>query len=113
MLYLKKIRGPEYTSHEATEAGKNGDGRTLSWTAPGWVRCSSFEQRCDFNLEIRVFRVIRGQKHDRIFTTDSTDNTDESKGLQKGGSIPEGINVFHLLDHPGRSTGTSNLALSN
>ena len=39
-----------------------------NWTAPCWVRCSGFEQHrgCDFLLEIRVFRVIRGQKHDRI-----------------------------------------------
>ena len=42
--------------------------RGWNWTAPGWARCSGFEQRCgcDFNLEIRVFRVIRGQKHDRV-----------------------------------------------
>ena len=43
----------------------------INWTAPCWVKCSGFEQRrgCDFQLQIRVFRVfrvIRGQKHDRI-----------------------------------------------
>jgi hypothetical protein len=41
------------------------------------------------------------------------DNTDESKRLQKGGSIPEGINVFDVLHRPKRSNGTWNVALSS
>jgi hypothetical protein len=48
-------------------------------------------------LASREIRVIRGQKQDLLFTTDSTDNTDESKRLHTGSSIPEGINVFDLL----------------
>jgi hypothetical protein len=35
--------------------------------------------------------VIPGQKHKSIFTTNSADNTDESKRLQKGCSKPEGF----------------------
>ena len=86
--------------------------------------------------------MIRGHKHDRIFTTDSTDNTDntdstdESKRLQidcliavtvhsrltevgqaDWGRVLEpwfqGIKVFDLLHHPGRSDGASNLVLSS
>ena len=31
----------------------------------------------------RVFREIRGEKHNRIFTTDFTEYTDESQGPKK------------------------------
>ena len=84
----------------------------LSWTAPCWVGCLGFVRRsaCDFVLEICV---IRGQKHDRIFTTDSADHTDESQRSQKDCSIPERIHVFGCLHHAGRTNGTRNLALSS
>jgi hypothetical protein len=56
---------------------------------------AAFERRCGcgFILEIRVIRVIRGQN---------------MLAFQ-----PEGIHAFDVLHHPGRTNGTSNLALSN
>ena len=42
----------------------------------------------------RVFRVIRGQKHNRNFTTENTEYTDESQRPQKGCSLLERIDSF-------------------
>ena len=47
----------------------------------------------------RVFRVIRGKKHNRIFTTDNTKYTDESQRPQKGCSLLESIDFFELPKH--------------
>jgi hypothetical protein len=69
---------------------------------------------CDF---IRDIRVIRGQKHNRIFTTDCADNTDDSQTSQTGCSIPQRIqqriHIFDFLHHAGRTNGTLKLAMSS
>lgn len=46
-----------------------------NWTAPSWGGWTGFMVRCAFDL----FRVFRGEKHKRIFTTDNTEYTDESQ----------------------------------
>ena len=48
---------------------------------------------------LRVFRVIRGQKHNRNFTTENTEYTDESQRPQKGRSLLERIDMLGL-PHP-------------
>jgi len=42
----------------------------------------------------RVIRVIRGQKHNRNFTTENTEYTDESQRPQTGRSLLEGNDSF-------------------
>ena len=42
----------------------------------------------------RVFRVIRGQKHNGNFTTENTEYTDESQRPQTGCLLLEGIDSF-------------------
>ena len=44
----------------------------------------------------RVFRVIRGQKHNGNFTTENTEYTDESQSSQKGRSLLEGTDMLGL-----------------
>ena len=43
---------------------------------------------------VDLFRVVRGQKRARNFTTDNTEYTDESQRPQKGCSLLEGIDSF-------------------
>ena len=54
----------------------------FNWTAPCCGGGSGFMVRSAVAL-FRVFRVIRGEKHNRIFTTDFTEYTDESQGPKK------------------------------
>lgn len=85
--------------------------RTPNWTAPCWGGGSGFMVRSAVDL-FRVFRVFRGQKHNRIFTTDNTEYTVESQRPQKGCSLLERIDLFGLPHHARRTNWTSNLALS-
>jgi hypothetical protein len=62
-----------------TDSAKN---TCFNWTSPCWRVCSGFT--CCFTCDcIREICAIRGQKQNRIFTTDSADNADESQRLQK------------------------------
>lgn len=62
--------------------------------------------------DVDLFCVFLGQKHYRIFTTNNTEDTDESQRSQKGCSLPERI-AFRITVHALGTNWTSTLTLSS